>query len=50
MSPLILAPGQAVDATWSWDVAGAYRLRVFLGDGPTAAATSSVIGPMFVVR
>src|SRR5438309_8221464 len=50
MSPLILAPGQAVDATWSWDVAGAYRLRVFLGDGPNAAATSSVIGPMFVVR
>ncbi len=50
MRPVVLAPGQTMDASWTWDVAGTYRLRVFFGDDPTAAATSSVIGPMFVVR
>ena len=48
--PLALAPGQAVDASWSSDVAGTYRLRLFFGDDPTAATAKSVIGPTFVVQ
>jgi len=50
MRPLALAPGQAVDASWSSDVAGTYRLRLFFGDDPTAATAKSVIGPTFVVQ
>jgi hypothetical protein len=48
--PVTLAPGQVVDANWSWDVAGTYRLRVFYTDDATTPFNDHVVGPTFVIQ
>jgi hypothetical protein len=50
MAPLPLAPGQSIDALWSWNVIGTYRFRVYYGDGAGSPWASSVLGPAFTLR
>ncbi len=50
MTPLALAPGQAIGALWSWDIGGTYRFHVYYGEAAADPWNRGVLGPTFVLR
>jgi hypothetical protein len=50
MTPVALAPGQAIDAVWRWDIGGTYRFRLSYGEAAGSSWGRSVFGPTFTLR